>query len=239
MCDFLEVKSLKVLEVKQLHIPEGKAKVQFIRIDPEDMEQTLSDILKAMMDLSWLKNFDKEYVKQSFRERATITINDIKRKFNMCVSDKLTSDAGEYLVSELARETLVGELKYMNIPLGELLGKKISGNPGFDFHSQNNLTDTIIFGEAKYLSNRCAYSDALCQINNFITEKKDIKDIADLEHFCSDRAMDRAVKGKKGFAAAFSAKSTSSKRILSAIMAKDEFKKLTNYEELILVAVDL
>lgn len=233
------MKSLKVLEVKQLTIHGSKAKVQFIRIDPEDTAQTLSDILKAMMDMSWLKNFDKEYIKQSFKERATITIKDIKRKFNMCINDKLTSEAGEYVVSELAREALVGELKYMDIPLGELLGKKISGNPGFDFHSQNILTETIIFGEAKYLSNGSAYINALSQINKFIDEKKDVKDIADLEHFCSDKALERASNGMKGFAAAFSAKSTSSNKIISLIKARSEFNSLVAYEELILVAVNL
>lgn len=233
------MKFLKVLEANQLTIPNSRAKVQFIRIDPEDMTQTLSDILKTMMDLSWLNNFDKEYMKQSFKERAAITINDIKSKFNLCNNDKLTSEAGEYVVSELAREALVDKLNYLNIPLGELLGKKVSGNPGFDFHSQNISTETIIFGEAKYLSNGSAYLNALSQINKFIDEKKDVKDIADLEHFCSDKALERASNGMKGFAAAFSAKSTSSNKIISSIKARSEFNSLVAYEELILVAVNL
>ena len=45
--------------------------------------------------------------------------------------------------------------------------------------------------------------------------------------------------GEKGFAAAFSAKSTSSDRIISSITAMAEFNTLTAYNELILVAVNL
>ena len=54
-----EVTVLKILELKSVPV-NGKASVQFIRIDPEDISATLSEILKAIMDLSWLKNFDAE-----------------------------------------------------------------------------------------------------------------------------------------------------------------------------------
>ncbi|MDE6242088.1 MAG: hypothetical protein K2M08_06695 [Anaeroplasmataceae bacterium] len=162
---------MRILENKQL-IDLNPAKVQFIRIDPEDICVTLSKIIQVLMDKSWLKNFDEEYEKSAFTFRADKTIKDIKDKFDKCENDNVTSDAGEYVVSELARETLVNQLKYLDIPLAELLGKKTSGNPGFDFHSANEITDTIIFGEAKYDSSKSAYSAALSQIKDFIMEKK-------------------------------------------------------------------
>lgn len=152
---------------------------------------------------------------------------------------KLTKDAGEYVVSELAREAIVSELNYLDIPLAELLGKKISGNPGFDFHSQNNATNTVIFGEAKYVTAHSGYPRAIDQIKAFVDDKKDIADIADLRDFCSADALSRVVDGFKGFAAAFSAKSTPSDRLISAITAKDSFQELLKYEEVILVAVNL
>lgn len=229
---------LKILELKTIPI-KGKASIQFIRIDPEDITITLAEILKAIMDLSWLKKFDDDYLVQSFEQRAKTTIEDIKLKFDECTEDNLTKDAGEYVVSELARETIVSQLGYLSIPLAEFLGKKISGNPGFDFHSQNNITDTVIFGEAKYVSSQSAYSRALSQITEFIKDKKDIADIADLRDFCSKTALSRAANGHKGFAAAFSAKSTSSERLISSIITRKDFKELLNYEEIILVAVNL
>lgn len=230
--------TLKILESKLISV-DGNASVHFIRLETEDISITLSAILKTIMDLSWLKNFDADYLAQSYEQRALITINDISNKFAACDTGKLTKDAGEYVVSELAREVIVSELGYLDIPLAELLGKKISGNPGFDFHSQNPNTETIIFGEAKYVSNHSAYSRALEQIKGFIEDKKDLADIADLEKFCTPNALSRASNGLKGFAAAFSAKSTSTDDIIRSITARTDFKELLKYEEIILVAVNL
>lgn len=141
---------LKVIEHRQIET-NGTAKVQFMRIDPEDLSATLADILSALMNLSWLSKFDEDFEIGAFTSRANKTIEDIKDKFSQCADDKISKDAGEYVVSELAREAIVNELKYLNIPLAELLGKKKSGNPGFDFHSQNIETDTIILGNQNML----------------------------------------------------------------------------------------
>ena len=229
---------MKILEIKQLP-NQGNAKVQFIRIDPEDISITLSEILKVIMDLSWLKNFDADFIAQSYAQRAEITINDIKKKFAACDEGKLTKEAGEYVVSELAREALISQLGYLDIPLAELLGKKTSGNPGFDFHSQNISTDTIIFGEAKYIATKSAYQRAIEQIKEFVDDKKDIADLADLRDFCTNNALVRASAGMKGFAAAFSAKSTSSDRLIASITADADFQVLLKHEEVILLAVNL
>lgn len=214
-------------------------KVQFYRIDPEDISETLLGILTVLMDFSWLNNFEQEFKRIAFQHRAEKTVNDIKKKFDNCIEDNLSKDAGEYVVSELARETIVSELKYLDIPLAELLGKKCSGNPGFDFHSQNKITNTVIFGEAKYISKNTAYSSALSQIVDFINNRKDLDDLPELESFCSADALDRVIDGKKGFAAAFSAKATCSDKIIGNIVERQDFQLLLQYEELILIAVDL
>ena len=64
----------------------------------------------------------------------------LKKSLDNDVDDSISKDArrGD-VVSELARETMVSELDYLDIPLDELVGKKRSGNPGFDFHSQNKI----------------------------------------------------------------------------------------------------
>lgn len=67
---------MKILEHRQL-TDLSPAKVQFIRIDPEDISATLADILKVLMDMSWLKNFDEEYERGSFASKANKTIDDI------------------------------------------------------------------------------------------------------------------------------------------------------------------
>ena len=223
------------IELKELR----PAKVQFFRIDPEDLHITLNDILYNLMDRSWLSKFDQDYEKSAFSSRAQKTIDDIKKKFESCIDDNITKEAGEYVVSELARETLVTKLDYLNIPLAELLGKKRTGNAGFDFHSQNQGTNTIIFGEAKYSSSTTAYAASLSQIIEFIEDNKDIEDLPDLKNFCTLEALQRAHKNKKGFSAAFSARSTKTKTIVNNIIKRSEFQDLLQYEEIILVAVNL
>ncbi|MEE0875350.1 MAG: hypothetical protein UIH27_18075 [Ruminococcus sp.] len=229
---------MKILESRPVCV-KGNVKIQFLRIDPEDIGVTLSEIMETIMDLSWLKRFNEDFTINSFKRRAEITIKDIQSKFDSCDNGSLTKDAGEYVVSELAREAIVNQLGYLDIPLAELIGKKTSGNPGFDFHSQNLVSDIVIFGEAKYLSKSSAYSSAITQIKEFIDNEKDIADIADLRDFCSANALSNANKGIKGFAAAFSAKRTSSDNIIKSITNKDDFKKLIKYKEIILVAVNL
>ena len=115
-----------IIESKTVSVA-GDANVHFIRIDPEDINVTLRSILSALMDLSWLSRFDPESLSLSFQRRAEKTIADIKSKFDNCDEGKLTKDAGEYVVSELSREAIVSDLGYLDIPLGELIGKKISG----------------------------------------------------------------------------------------------------------------
>jgi hypothetical protein len=229
---------VKVIEHRQVNT-NGTAKVQFLRIDPEDLSATLSDILTALMNLSWLSKFDEDYEIAAFTSRANKTIKDIEEKFSKSIDDKISKDAGEYVVSELAREAIVNELHYLDIPLAELLGKKKSGNPGFDFHRQNIDTDTVIFGESKYVTTTTAYSSALPQMVDFIEKGKDIEDLPELKPFCSAAALHRAYNGSKGFAAAFSAKSTKSDSIINNIIGRSDFQSLLSFEEVLLVAVNL
>lgn len=59
------------------------AKVQFFRIDPEDISATLSDILRTLMDLSWLSKFDQDFEQKAFASR--------QRKLLMILKKSLTN----------------------------------------------------------------------------------------------------------------------------------------------------
>lgn len=229
---------MKVIECKSVNHPDNK-NITFMRIDPENLQDTLSQIIETLMDLSWLSRFDEDYLKSSFKKRAEETIADIKKKFDDSSDDKVTKEAGEYVVSELARESLLSQMNYLNIPLAELLGMKISGNPGFDFHSQNNTTNTVIFGEAKYNSRQSAHATAISQVSKFIEDGKDVKQLADLRDFCTSEALTRANDGFKGFAIAFSAKSTASDSLIDSVIKHKDFLKLLPFEEIVIVAVNI
>ncbi|MDE6242089.1 MAG: hypothetical protein K2M08_06700 [Anaeroplasmataceae bacterium] len=60
-----------------------------------------------------------------------------------------------------------------------------------------------------------------------------------MKSFVTPNALNNANNGKKGFAAAFSARSTSSDRLIDKIKAHSEFQSLLCYEEIILVAVNI
>ena len=64
-------------------------------------------------------------------------------------------------------------------------------------------------------------------------------DLPELKPFCTTSALQRAADGRKGFSAAFSAKTTNTDRIIANIKKRPDFQSLLQYEELILVAVDL
>lgn len=228
---------MKILDFRKIDVSNHN-KVTFIRVEPIDLQATLGDIIKTLNDLSWISRFDEQYVREGYTERALPTVSFITEKLIASSSERVSEDAGEYVVSELSRSAIVNQLKYTSVPLAELYSKQVSGNPGFDFHTQNDC-ETLIFGEAKYLSSRNAYGSGLSQVVEFVENNKDLKDIPDLRDFFCKTALEKATKGTKGFAVGFSAKTTSSNTLISNITKNQDYKKLLIYEEIILVAVNI
>jgi hypothetical protein len=212
--------------------------VTFIRVEPKNLQTTLEGIISELSDLAWISKFDKEYIRDSFTARAMPTILDITKKLKESSLDKITGDAGEYVVSMLSRNALDNQLNYLCAPLAELFNKQISGNPGFDFHAQNN-SEILIFGEAKYVNKRSAYGRGLSQVVEFIDQKKDIKDLADLGDFFHSDVLDKVAQGTKGFAIGFSAITTPTAALIENIIQNEHYKLLLAYEEIILIAVNL
>ncbi len=228
---------MRIIEIIKINNVDHN-RVTFIRLEPIDLQVTLTDIINRISDLSWLSSFDANFIRESFRERALPTIVDITEKLIASSTDSVSSDAGEYVVSDLSRIAIVNELEYLDVPLAELYSKQVSGNPGFDFHTQNEA-ETLIFGEAKYLSNQNAYGSGLQQVVEFIRDKKDLKDIPDLRDLVAQTALQKAEQGTKGFAIGFSAKTTSTDILITNITRNENFKVLLAYEEIVLVAVNL
>jgi hypothetical protein len=141
--------------------------VKFIRVDPDDLSSSLAKILEILNDKSWISRFPLN-LQQAFEIRATQTIEKITKSFEDSSDDSITKDAGEYVVSELAREAIITDTNYLEIPLAELIGKQVSGNPGFDFYSKNNNTHTVIFGEAKYNSRQSAYASDVNHLETLV-----------------------------------------------------------------------
>ena len=212
--------------------------VIFIRIEPSDLKTTINDIICSLNNLSWIETFDKEYIKKSFKIRASRTAEHLSNKLNNFAQDKVTTDIGETVVSELSRLAIVNELEYRDIPLAELFKQKISGNHGFDFFSET-LSQFIVFGEAKYVSNSNGYGRALEQIERFIIEERDTSDLNDIDRFVSDSSLNNHTKNGKAFACAFSATSIKSETLIDNILNNDNFNKIKHHREIILIAVNI
>lgn len=225
---------------EQKKIDVGGANCRFIRVTLGSVKEVLERVFEYLQDLSWLDRLDQTYLQESFRLCAQKTLEAIVAEFALEGNvSQITKDAGEYVVSVAATNVLESSLGYPALPLAELIDKKAKGNPGFDFHNENPEKFIVIFGEAKYRSTGNAYGAALKQIVDFIEEKKDIQDLTSISHFCSEASSRNVEKRIRGFAAAFSTKSTKSETILKGIMRNDHFQAISQHEEVLLVAVDL
>jgi hypothetical protein len=212
--------------------------ITFIRIDPTDISLTLKSIIDSLSDISWISTFDKDYGRDSYKQRAEDSIKYITKNIIKSSDDKITANSGEYVVSELARMAIVEHLKYLDIPLAELIKIKDVGNHGFDFYSRN-LNEVLLFGEAKYNSRDNAYGSSLEQIVRFVNDKQDISDILDIDLFCCENSKTNFSKGQKGFIAAFASKKTSTTRLINGIKKNSDFLIASKHQELICIAVNI
>lgn len=212
--------------------------VVFIRIEPSNLKVTINDIICSLNDLSWIETFDKEYIKQSFKIRASKTAEHLSIKLKNFAQDRVTTDIGETVVSELSRLAIVNKLNYCDIPLAELFKQQIAGNPGFDFFSET-LSQFIVFGEAKYVSKSNGYGKSLEQIERFIREKRDVSDLNDIDKFVSISSLNNHTQNHKAFACAFSATSIKSETLIKHILKNENFNKIKHHKEIILIAVNV
>lgn len=217
-------------------------KSRFLRIEPTNLSVTLKEIFESLMNISWLEQFKGTPLYGSFLDRVTPTLETIERDFQNGNITSVDSDAGEKVVSELARQAVVSHMGYLDMPLSELFKEQKGQNPGFDFLSMNN-NQVLLFGEAKYQSGEYAYNASLNQIKNFVEKKKDSKDIANFVYFIpyNDNPLPYAKfeNGEKGYMAAFSAKTKTDQELIDNIKALDSFVFLQQFEEVICIAVNV
>lgn len=211
--------------------------VRLIRVQPNNLNTTLGDILNTLSSMCWISQMS-DVLKQAYHVRAQATIDKLNDDFTNGTVSEIISNTGEYIVSELTRSSIVNELNYMDIPLGELFKQKATGNPGFDIFTVNT-NEQILFGEAKYVANSNAYNNAIKQINRFITEKRDQTDLPDLVQFNIANAISNASNGDRGFIAGFSSTTISDAILEQNIKDNAAYKALPKDKEIICVAVDV
>lgn len=234
---------MRITEYKKINLEDYSLtpcnNVFFIRIDPEDLSLTLQDILSELGNFSWLSKFDKDFLRASMKVNTQKTCDALKEKFYNKDGDPVISEAGEYIVSVCSKRGVVEQLGHVDVPLAELLGRQKTGNPGFDFFTEEASLQLITCGEAKYLHGKNAYGTSLRQINSFIKDEKHKSDIVLLNGLVSDNSLHNLADGKFGVCAAFSSIDMQTDVLISHICANIDFKQALGYNYIILVAVDV
>lgn len=160
---------MKITDHKVL-IEFSPAKVQFFRIDPEDISVTLKSVLRVLMDLSWLSKFDQDFEQKAFESRATKTIEDIKAKFDQCVDDGITKDAGEYMMftgADFVLPNAVAKEVYEDFQClyKQYLGRELTAAEKYVFDSAIKIMIWKVHGKtfSKICQERYAYVSNVAQ----------------------------------------------------------------------------
>lgn len=234
---------MQITEFRKIDLAESgldfNENVYFIRINPEDLSVALKDILNELGNFSWLSKFDKDFLRASMKVNAQKTCDALKEKFYNKDGDPVISEAGEYIVSVCSKRGVVEQLGHADVPLAELLGRQKTGNPGFDFFTEEASLQLVTCGEAKYLHGKNAYGTSLRQINGFIKDEKHKSDIVLLNGLVSDNSLHNLADGKFGVCAAFSSTDMQTDMLISHICANTDFQQTLGYNYIILVAVDV
>ncbi|KQB37273.1 hypothetical protein [Flavobacterium aquidurense] len=210
--------------------------INCIHIKISDYKPIIKEFEKQITNTSWINSLD-ELSKLAFKANAKKTIDKIVNDIIAKVTTSLTVDIGEYIVSYAAQNALELKFSHTKIPLAELLKEKISGNPGFDFHSiSSNMY--LIFGEAKFSMDGTPRAKALNQISEFIDDR-DHAELLWLKPFLHNDTITHITNGHRGYAAAFSFNGRNVLKILNNALASDAIKEVVKHKELYLIAVEI
>lgn len=210
-------------------------KIYSIALDISDIGQRVKEMYQVITDTSWLEPLDIiDHATYAARSQPTIdkVVNDILNK----VESEISEEFGEYMVSDSSQTALNEYLDHIRAPLAELIKEKISGNPGFDFHTESP-SNVVAFGEAKYSGVKSSHGKALKQINQFIGEKKDVQELSDLRKFFTKGAIQNAASGRKSYCAAFSIVSDDITGIMDNALNSKHIGPLLCYEAIYLIGV--
>ena len=212
----------------------NQCNVLFFLAEINNIKNAIEETYNCISNVSWINNFSDENVIKAYCVRTKITIDKLREAFEQV--NFLSSSTGEYIISITAKNVIVSELKYKDIPLGELIKERAIGNGGFDYYSENLIDKIAIFGEAKYKKNTSTYSIAINQIVSFINKEKDVSDFLEVDKFMEYETAVNMNNKVKGFSAGFCFYGNE-KKIIDYLMKSNDFIELTKYKEIILIGV--
>lgn len=215
--------------------PGATAETHLFCVDINDVDAHANRLISKLNDTSWISGLEA-IPRASYETIALRTAEKLVKIFKN-VDGKVRADFGEYMISMSAGDCLGETLNHDVLPLSELWKEQVSGNPGFDFHTESH-NNRISFGEAKYNSNQSSYSAAAAQVHDFIMAGKDKADAVHLDHLASPQAIKALLDGSRGLAVAFSLHSKNHKKILTSAVNSDLVQRLCGLcDELYIIGV--
>lgn len=214
----------------------------YLEIIIDDVYNHANELIIKIKDNSWINELDS-MAKISYQRKVSDTAKKLEEIFKTPIdntSSKLSEEFGEYMISLDSSESLKQSLNHKVIPLAELWKEKITGNHGFDFHTESPQK-TIAFGEAKYRSTGNAYGVAARQVKVLIEEEKDKGDVVNLMHLgVSEAAINNLVANKRDFVLAYSVNSCNLEEIKINCLNNENVKFLnTQAQTLYLIGVHI
>lgn len=201
----------------------------------KEIPDRAEEMIRTITDTSWINQLDIVSQK-AFQSTTKRTIEKLVKSFFDVANNQITTDFGEYMVSDSAQHVLKDQFNHSKLPLAELLKEKVTGNPGFDFHTETE-TKLIAYGEAKYSGNSSPYAKALTQINEFIGDKKDDAELIILSKLVSSEAAGNAVEGNKAYVAAFSINAAKPEDIMDNALGSEHIKTLLSFPEVYVIGI--
>ena len=232
--------SVEIIETKSISCngsDNNECSLTYIRVKINDIQEQAEKIMVQILNNSWLSKFENEIDKASFIARAKPTIEILVNILSQ-VGNKIGAEFGEFLISSVAQTTLETNHNHKRFPLAEIWKEKAKGNPGFDFHTMD-LNNILFYGEAKFNSDKNAYSKAISQICKFISKKKDIMELTDLQKLSSDITSDHLQLNTKGYVAAFSLHNNFDNIFTTIQNNKNLKQSLLKYPELFFIGIEV
>ncbi len=212
--------------------------VYSIHVKVDDISSKAKAMITMIQDTSWIEKLDIINQK-SFEVRARKTIEKLVHDILLKVENTVSEEFGEFLISVTALDSLEFQYSHKKVPLAELFKERKTGNGSFDFHTETH-GELIAFGEAKYSGSSSRYRDALEQIASFISDEKDISDMADIRHFVSENSALKVIQdNKKAFVAAFSINAINPSKIIKNALSSIYIDDLLVYDELYIIGIEV
>lgn len=215
----------------------SSCEVYLIHVQIEDVDEKAKEMIKTITDTSWLNGMNA-FERIGFKACSQRTIDKFVNEILSNVDGRVETDFGEIMISDTAQCVLCNDINHSRLPLADLIKERVSGNGGFDFHTESH-NNRIVFGEAKYSGSITRYSHALTQINDFIKDEKDNAELITIAHFVSEDALQSAGEGFKGYTAAFSLHCSNASTIFNNAIDSEDFKSLLNNKEIYLIGVEV